>query len=67
MEFKTPNARTKLLSDLTSRDVYDILLLNRNTQIKSKEYWNRKFFNMNIDWENQFSQKFCEYVDPQEM
>ena len=35
MEFKIPNAGTKSLSDLTSRDVYNILLLNMKTEIKS--------------------------------
>ena len=56
MEFKIPNAGTKSLSDLTSRDVYNILLLNTKSEIKSKEYWNRKFINMYIDWEDWFSQ-----------
>ena len=64
MEFKIPNAGTKSLSDLTSRDVYNILLLNRKTEIKSKEYWNRKFINMNIDWEDWFSQNFVNRYIP---
>ena len=34
-EFKIPNAGTKSLRDLTSRDVYYLLLLNRKTEIKS--------------------------------
>ena len=49
MEFKIPNCGTKLLSDLTTGDLYDILLLNSMTQIKSIEYWNKKCINMSID------------------
>ena len=64
MEFKIPNAGTKSLSDLTSGDVYNILLLNRKTELKSKEYWNRKFINMNIDWEDWFSQNFVNRYIP---
>jgi len=64
MEFNIPNKGNKPLNCLTSRDVYDALLLNKIIDINSKQYWIRKFENYNINWEEWFIQNSVNKLIP---
>ena len=50
-KFEVPNLGDKRLDDLSSSDIYSILLLNENIRVRSKEYWIRKFPEESIDFE----------------
>ena len=53
--FQIPNSGIKTLNDLTSKDIYNALLINNETHITSMHYWSRKFNNVDINWEHWFT------------
>ena len=50
--FNVPGVGIKLLSELTSKDLYTILLQNKITSIPTKEYWENKLQTENINFDN---------------
>ncbi len=53
--FRLPNDKQKKLGELSSKEIYNILLLNNKTMISSKSYWLKKFPQHNIVREKCFS------------
>ena len=58
IDFNICSKDTKSLHLLTSKDIYEAFLLSRNTEVASKEYWSKKFPEVNIAWGEWFSQNF---------
>ena len=58
MDFNICSKDTKSLHLLTSKDIYEAFLLSRKTEVASKEYWSKKFSEVNIAWGEWFSQNF---------
>ena len=56
--FKVMQGNIKTLIELTSHDIYKILLSAENIKVTSKEYWIRKFPNEVIDFNLWFSRLF---------
>ena len=50
MEFQVPRRGIKKLENLTLKDIYDTILLNKKVCTKSKDYWTQKF-DVPINWE----------------
>ena len=50
-KFEIPGGSEKIFFDLTSKDIYNVLLLNKKTVIKSKDYWRNKFKNVQINFD----------------
>ena len=42
-KFSIPGGAIKSLQKMTSKDIYNVLLLNRSVDLKSKRYWTAKF------------------------
>ncbi len=59
-----PNSGIKPLTALTSKDIYQAVSLNENVCIKSKDYWNSKFHNVNIDFNMWFRVNFTNALIP---
>lgn len=59
-----PNEGMKSIVDLTSKDIYNVMLLNVNVHIKSKDYWSRKFDSSNIDFDKWFKCNFTCKLTP---
>jgi exonuclease III len=62
--FRLPNGKKKALCELSSKDLYNILLLNNQVTITSKKYWLQKFPDYNIDWNQWFSYNFVNILIP---
>ena len=56
--FRLPNGKFKALNELSSKDLYDILLLNEEVQIPSKLYWSSKFDGVDTKWKTWFMMNF---------
>ena len=56
--FRLPNGKFKALNELSSKDLYDILLLNEEVQIPSKLYWSNKFDGVDTKWKTWFMMNF---------
>ena len=52
--YNIPGIGPKSLDSITSKDIYNILLLNNVPEIKSKTYWLNKFPGININFETWF-------------
>ena len=63
-KFNVPGKGIKTLEELTSKDLYSIFLLNKWVEIKSKEYWKRKFPDESIDFYLWFKYNFVCYIIP---
>ena len=55
-KFLVPGEGIKSLKDLSSKDMYNIFLLENPFDIKSKYYWAEKFSSVNFDWDLIFQQ-----------
>lgn len=64
MPIEVPEGPIKKFVELTSRDMYNVLLMNKNVFIKSKEYWTSKFENTNIDFTHWFNSLFNCSITP---
>ena len=62
--FQIPNSGIKTLKDLTSKDIYNALLINNKTHVTSMHYWSRKFNDVDINWEHWFTQNFINKLLP---
>ncbi len=62
-QFKIPGENCKSLTDLESKDIYDILAFSEIPIIKSKEYWTKKLSN-NIDFDKWFICNFQNMLTP---
>ena len=58
MDFNICNKDTKSLHLLTPKDIYEAFILSRKTEVASKEYWGKKFPEVNMTWAEWFSQNF---------
>ena len=62
-KFVVPGLGIKCLNELTSKDMYDIFLLNQPFDIRSKHYWCEKFGINDFNWPDMFQQNFInEYL-----
>ena len=57
-KFQIPRKNMKCLKDLTAKDIYRILTLDKTPEIKSKEYWQNKLNNDEIDFDCWFRNNF---------
>lgn len=64
IKFDVPGNGIKCLQDLTSNDIYSMLLLNKKVNESSKQYWLNKFPDENIQWEVWFEQNFVNKLMP---
>ena len=55
-EFVVPGLGIKCLNELSSSDLYKVILFKHPFEIKSKLYWNNKFTGVQIDWKLMFQQ-----------
>ena len=51
-----PGLGIKCLNELSSSDLYKVILFKHPFEIKSKLYWNNKFTGVQIDWKLMFQQ-----------
>ena len=73
-KFEIPTKESnKSLKDLTSKEIYDILLLKSPVEIKSKRYWEQKFvtwqsvdpkISSTINFDQWFANNFCNKLNP---
>ena len=62
-KFVVPGLGIKCLKDLSSKDIYNIFLLNQTLDIRSKHYWCGKFGVVDFDWQAMFQQNLInEYL-----
>lgn len=57
-KYKLPCGKEKSLSNLTSKDIYQILLFSNKTIIRSKGYWSRQFPDRELIWNDWFHYNF---------
>ena len=62
--FQIPNSGIKALKDLTSKDIYNALLINNKTHVTSMHYWSWKFNDVDWNWEHWFTQNFINKLLP---
>ena len=62
-KFVVPGLGVKCLNDLSSKDIYNILLFSQHLDIKSKHYWSQRFRDEIFDWSAVFRQNLInEYL-----
>ena len=57
-EFEVDGIGRKKLKDLTSKDIYQMLILKNKCQNLSKVYWSKKFPNKEIEWSIWYDMNF---------
>lgn len=55
-KFEVPGLGTKCLKHLSSKEIYNIFLLNQSVDVKAKAYWCSKFGIDHINWDLLFAQ-----------
>ena len=63
-KFEVPGQKSKELKDLTSKDIYQIFILNNKVSIASKRYWQSKFPNEEFEWQVWFKYNFVNKLLP---
>ena len=66
-EFILPYNRIKKLSDLSSSDIYDTLLLDENIHLRSIPYWREKFNGEQIDFDALIQCMLCSKLIPRKV
>ena len=66
LEYKleVPGLGIKCLKNLSSKDIYNIFLLNQDVETKSNEYWCNKFGLVDVDWDALFTQNLTNKYIP---
>ena len=54
----------KCISDLSSKEIYQVLMYPKKVEVKSTEYWNEKYSHNNIDWKIFFAMNICNKYIP---
>ena len=63
--FEVPDNGYKALQDLSSKDIYNILMSKQEPYIKSKDYWQYEMFpGINLDWDTWFKVNFNSKILP---
>jgi len=57
-KFRLPNGNLKTLDELSTKELYYILLPSKTVQIPSKLYWANKFEGVDINWKYWFKMNF---------
>ena len=65
--FSVPGVGIKQLQDLSSRDIYNIFLLSQGLDLKSKDYWAKKFTVEEHDWKTWFAQNLTNKMLPRKV
>ena len=62
--FQIPGSKIKHLQDLSSKEIYHILLLNNKVSTNSKAYWSAKFPQEQIEWKEWYKNNFVNKLLP---
>ena len=62
--YKLPGGGIKCLLYLSNKDIYNILLFNKKTDIASKQYWVKKFPGLEISWDMWYKNNFINKLLP---
>ena len=64
IQFDIPNKGVKSLNGFTLRDIYEALLLSKLVEIRSKEYWSKKYMIWILIGKNGFHTIFWNILIP---
>lgn len=62
--YRMPDGKFKTLEELTSKDLYDILLYTEKVHIPSQEYWSNRFEEMTDKWDEWFQMNWVNELLP---